>query len=151
MSQLRSTMTRRAGWTARLITTLAVILALTAGASAQDNTPPGPASAEVYAESVLRLYTDEALDQTSLPDRSAFTVKIGSVALPAGLVGFCGQNCLTILTHLTQNVGPGDTVTVSYTKPARSGPVGVHRPATSIFVRGRLLRPDVGCTVVTQE
>ena len=44
----RSTMTRRAGWTARLITTLAVILALTAGASAQDNTPPGPASAPVH-------------------------------------------------------------------------------------------------------
>ena len=119
MSQRRSTMTRRAGWTARLVTTLAVILALTAGASAQDNTPPGPASAEVYAEKILRLYTDEALVQTSLPDRSAFTVKIGGgTARAAETVRFCAQNCITIRIHALQTFAAGDTVTVSYTKPA---------------------------------
>ena len=89
-------MTRRAGWTARLITTLAVILALTGGASAQDNTPPGPASATVQADKVLHLFTDEALDQTSLPDPSAFTVKIGGTARAAGVVRFCAQNCIAI-------------------------------------------------------
>ena len=70
------------------------------------------------SEKVLRLYTDEALDQTSLPDRSAFTVKVGSVTRPAGPVGFCGQNCIAIVPHFRQSMDPGDTVTVSYTKPA---------------------------------
>ena len=89
------------------------------GASAQDNTPPEPASAEVYFETVLRLYTNEALDQTSLPHPSAFTVKIdGGTARPAPEVGFCGQNCIALAVHFLLDVDVGKTVTVSYTKPA---------------------------------
>ena len=97
----------------------ALFLVAAGGASAQDNTPPGPASATVYHKVVLHLYTDEALVQTSLPDPSAFTVKIGGgTARAAGKVRFCAQNCIAIQIHLLQTIDPGDTVTVSYTKPA---------------------------------
>ncbi|WP_420635722.1 Calx-beta domain-containing protein [Candidatus Palauibacter sp.] len=117
---------RRAGFTGRVGTiasrtgalAAAVLLVAAPGASAQDNTPPGPASATVYIERVLRLYTDEDLDRTSLPHPSAFTVKIDGTARPAREVGFCGRDCIAIQTHLTQFVSAGKTVTVSYTKPA---------------------------------
>ena len=68
---------------------------------------------------LLHLFTDEALDQTSLPDPSAFTVKIaGGTARAASTVRFCAQNCIAIVLYLLQSIDPGDTVTVSYTKPA---------------------------------
>ena len=110
--------TRPSAW--RIWIAAAVLLAAAPGVSAQDPAQ-NPLRAVMYFEQVLRVYTGKALDQNSLPDPSAFTIKIGGgAALGATNVGFCGIDCIALVLDLSQKVGIGDTVTVSYTKPPKN-------------------------------
>ena len=84
-------------------------------------TPPGLSSAVVERTNslVVRLEFDELVDTTSVPDKSAFAVKVEGTPrevtsftiTDAGRLGWLG---------LASSVRPGETVTLSYTKPGRT-------------------------------
>ena len=85
-----------------------------------DNTPPAVSQAQVASlvATQVQLEFDEALVSTSIPAASQFTVKVeGNSRTPT----FAQYNALTryiILTlAATDAIRPGETVTVSYTKP----------------------------------
>ena len=85
-------------------------------------TPPGLARAVVERTNSLRvrLEFDEPVETTSISDKSAFSVNIEET--PAEVTGFTiedegsGTGSLGWL-DLAASVGPGETVTLSYTKP----------------------------------
>ena len=106
------------GGTIKFMTTVAadaVAAVLTHAASA---TPPELSSNPMVDGTALGLTYDQALDTTSVPAASDFTVKVGSTAVslassdPVAIVG--SEMTLT----LAAAVGPTDTVKVSYVVPS---------------------------------
>ena len=88
-----------------------------ASASAM-NTPPGVTRAEVATTLQIGMLLDEAPDLTSAPDKSAFTVKVeGNARTPAGAFILANPPQVRLTFASNDAVRPGETVTVSYTKP----------------------------------
>ena len=88
----------------------------TAMPTATDTTAPALLTARVDRDfSFLRLTWNEALDESSVPARSAFTVNINGVSRPFS-VGVL-DNVVTLSLALAGGVKPADVVTVGYTAP----------------------------------
>ena len=85
-----------------------------------DNTAPTLTGASTHLNDTVQLLYDEALDLTSQPAESAFTVEVGGVARPVTMVSFSGNRHVNLV--LGSAFRPGDTLTVSYEKPA-TGPI----------------------------
>ena len=88
----------------------------TAMPTATDTTAPALLTARVDRDfSFLRLTWNEALDESSVPARSAFTVNVNGVSRPfsAGVL----DNVVTLSLALAGGVKPTDAVTVGYTAP----------------------------------
>ena len=87
-----------------------------ASASAMD-TAPGVTGAEIRTNArIVRLFFDEAPVSTSTPAASAFTVKVeGNARTPTTAVILTSPDQIQLI--LADAVRPGETVTVSYTKP----------------------------------
>ena len=90
-----------------------------------DKTPPGLESAVVVtADGVngtsLRLVSDESFDLASIPGVSAFTVKVeGNSRRPSTVTTTTVRDTwLSLSLAMADWISPGETVTVSYTKPA---------------------------------
>ena len=83
----------------------------------EDTTAPTFVSAETVATSTLLVAYDEALDPGSQPATSAFTVKVGGAARSVDMVEISGS---VVTLTLASGFRPGDTLTVSYTKPGSS-------------------------------
>ena len=94
---------------------LAALLLLPAPVRAQDTTAPSLLGARVSGSSLVLVY-DEALDTSSIPAASAYSVVFdaGTGAAPTG-VGISGAR--VTLTLPTAAIS-GNTVTVTYTKPS---------------------------------
>ena len=91
-----------------------------ASATAED-TAPGGQFARVHPQhsgGAVELVFDESLDMSSAPDKSQFTVKVqgNNRTVPAAAVAL-----RTVLVSVSPSVKPGETVTVSYTKPTGMG------------------------------
>ena len=94
-----------------------------------DGAPPSLQSATMTEETRLTLRYNEILDEGSVPAASAFTVKVGGSAVSlasASPVTVAGD--IVTLT-LAAAVAEGDTVTVSYAKPASSADDKLKDPA----------------------
>ena len=89
-----------------------------ASASAMD-TPPGVTGAEIKQSSrVVKVFLDEAPDSSSTPAASAFTLKVeGNARTPTSAFIFSGPIGISLHFAAADAVRPGETVTVSYTKP----------------------------------
>ena len=90
-----------------------------ASASAMD-TPPTVTGAEIKQRSrTVRLLFDESLDSTSTPAASAFTVTVeGNARTPDTATILASPPAIQLNLPLAVDaVRPGETVTVSYTKP----------------------------------
>ena len=99
--------------------------------SVEDNTPPTLTGASTVSNDTVQLSYDEALDLTSQPAGSAFTVKVGGRARPVITVSFSGNRHVNLI--LGSAFRPGDTVTVSYSAP-ETGPIqDVARNAAASF------------------
>ena len=99
--------------------------------SVEDNTPPTLTGASTVSNDLVQLSYDEALDLTSQPAGSAFTVKVGGRARPVITVSFSGNRHVNLI--LGSAFRPGDTVTVSYSAP-ETGPIqDVARNAAASF------------------
>ena len=81
--------------------------------------PPDLLAATVNADAVV-LTWDEALDEASVPDASAFTVRVGGVARALAASDPVKVSGSTVTLTLASPVGHGETVTVDYTAPATS-------------------------------
>ena len=83
------------------------------------NAPPTVISSEISGsgENVI-LFLDEVPYSRSTPDKSAFTVKVDGNAFTPTLVYFLAPSRIVLDMRSAVTVGPGETVTVSYTKPA---------------------------------
>ena len=81
-----------------------------------DNTAPTLTTASTVSNNVVLLTYDEALDSTSIPDKSRFTVKVGGTARTVAAVGTNGTMGITLT--LDSTFRPGDTLTVSYAVPS---------------------------------
>ena len=67
---------------------------------------------------VVRLEFDEVVDTTSVPDKSAFTVKVKGKGEPIGLTSFTITDAGSLgWIGLASRLRPGQEVTLSYTKP----------------------------------
>ena len=67
---------------------------------------------------VVRLEFDEVVDTTSVPDKSAFTVKVKGKGEPIGLTSFTITDAGRLgWIGLASRLRPGQEVTLSYTKP----------------------------------
>ena len=86
-----------------------------------DTTPPALTGAQVTIPTFVNLFFDETLDSTSIPDKSAFTVEIegNPRTVTSASRDATGK---AIRVDLAAVVRPGETVTVSYTKP-RTNPL----------------------------
>ena len=88
-----------------------------ASASAMD-TPPGVIGGEITRNDVVRAFFDEALDSTSTPAASAYTIKVeGNARTPISTVILTSPSAIQFVLRTNDVVRPGETVTVSYTKP----------------------------------
>ena len=85
-----------------------------------DNTAPTLTGASTFQNDTVVLSYDEALDLTSQPAESAFTVEVGGVARPVTMVSFSGNRRVNLV--LGSAFRPGDTLTVSYEAPG-TGPL----------------------------
>ena len=82
------------------------------------NTPPGVIRAEIPREGVLRVLFDEALDSTSTPDASAFTIAVEeNTYTPLTTVILASPPAIQLVLPANDTVRGGDTVTISYTTP----------------------------------
>ena len=64
----------------------------------------------------LRLTYDEAIDSTSVPDKSAFEVRVQQALVTVAATSLLNTN--EIVLTLSRAPRPGDTITVSYTVPS---------------------------------
>ena len=82
------------------------------------NTPPTVISSDISGtgESVI-LFLDEAPYSRSTPDKSAFTVKVDGNAFTPTNAFFLAPSRILLDMRSAVTVRPGETVTVSYTKP----------------------------------
>ena len=88
-----------------------------ASASAM-NTPPGVIGGEITRNDVVRAFFDEALDSTSQPAASAYTIKVeGNARTPISAFILTSPPAIQFVLASNDVVRPGETVTVSYTKP----------------------------------
>ena len=88
-----------------------------ASASAM-NTPPTVTGAEITQRGRVVVFFDEAPDSTSAPAASAFTVKVeGNAHTPISAIIISSPDRILLLLASNDVVRPGETVTVSYTKP----------------------------------
>ena len=81
-----------------------------------DTTAPALTAATTVSNNVVLLTYNEALDSTSIPDKSRFTVKVGGTARTVAAVGTNGTMGITLT--LGSTFRPGDTLTVSYAVPS---------------------------------
>ena len=81
-----------------------------------DDTAPALTGASTPSNTEVLLSCDEALDSSSIPDKSAFTVEVGGIVRPVSSVAMSGDMGLTLT--LDSAFRPGDTLTVSYEPPA---------------------------------
>ena len=81
-----------------------------------DETPPALVSAQVNLSTAVQIFYDEMLDSTSIPDKSAFAVKVEGNSRTAGSVTLSADATQITLT-VDPAIRPGETVTVSYTVP----------------------------------
>ena len=87
--------------------------------SVEDNVAPTFVSAETKVANSMRLVFSEDLVQTSRPNKSAFTVKIEDEVRTVTSVLLSSSNQDQVsLDFSTPALRPGETVTVSYTKPS---------------------------------
>ena len=113
------------------------------------NLAPEVISAEIPRDGVLRVLFDEALDSTSTPDKSAFTITIEeNTHTPISTVILASPPAIQLVLASNDTVRPGDTVTVSYTKP-QTNPLkdsgGLETPSfTNLPVDNKLppVKPD---------
>ena len=109
-----------------------------ASATAEDSPPRVVrAKVSVNASGVL-LDFDEGLDFSSIPDSSAFTIKANGTELSlAGVSSIGAPRSLHVdLTAAERRIRPGETVTVSYTKPSTNplqDAAGVETPSFTDF------------------
>ena len=81
-----------------------------------DNTAPTLTSASISSpHTLLRLTYDEALDSTSVPDKSAFEVRLRGGLHTIAATSLQGTNEIVLTLAAPR---PGDTLTVSYTVPS---------------------------------
>ncbi len=91
-----------------------------ASATTVDRTPPllDSAIAVVVSDvTTIALIFNEALSPTSVPEKSALTVKVDGGAVTISTVALSSEPSLLRLV-LANNVGVGKTITISYAKPA---------------------------------
>ena len=89
-----------------------------ASATAEDS-PPRVERAQVFTSTSIELTFDEALVLHPLPDTSAFTVKVqGNPRTPTGVTSALRTNQIYLELATGDAIRPGETVTVSYTKPS---------------------------------
>ena len=93
------------------------IAAFTEDVDNNTDTVPAPSSASV-AGTALSITFDQALDTTSVPATTSFSVSVGGVATTVNAVALSGS--IATLT-LAGAVEADDAVTVSYTQPASGG------------------------------
>ena len=87
--------------------------------SVEDNVAPVLASATVNAPANwLRLTYNEALDTTSVADKSAFAVTVEGNSRGIVATSILALDSKVFVLTLSSVVRPGEAVTVSYTKPA---------------------------------
>ena len=86
-----------------------------------DETPPALVSAQVNLSTAVQLFYDEALDSTSIPDKSAFAVKVEGNSRTVNSVTLSADATQIALT-VDPAIRPVEAVTVSYTKP-RTNPL----------------------------
>lgn len=84
---------------------------------ALDTTAPSLSTAKVGGTRIELTY-DEALDEDSVPDTSAFSVTVAGSAATVSSVAISGS---TVTLRLTAVVTSGQTVTLSYTVPTGAG------------------------------
>ncbi len=89
---------------------------VTATPTAVDSTPPSLLSARVE-RTVLRLNWREALDETSTPETSAFTVNVGASTRAIDEISISGS---VVTLMLESAVSASDAVTVDYSEPSGS-------------------------------
>ena len=82
-----------------------------------DATAPAVQSAEVFFDT-LAITFNEVLDEDSVPSEDAFTVTADGSDVDLRDVNPVSINGSTVTLALASSVGPGTTVTVSYTPPA---------------------------------
>ncbi len=85
--------------------------------SVEDTVAPTFDSAQTFTSTVVWVFFDETLDSTSIPGGSAYTVKVeGNSRTPTS----ANRSVLGtgVLLALGSAIRPGETVTVSYTKPS---------------------------------
>ena len=83
------------------------------------NTPPGVIGGEITRNDVVRALFDEALDSTSQPAASAYTIKVeGNARTPISAFILTSPPAIQFVLRTNDVVRPGETVTVSYTKPS---------------------------------
>ena len=89
-----------------------------ASASAMD-TAPGVTGAEIKQRAGrVRVFFDEALDSTSQPAASAYMVKVeGNARTPTTAVFLSSALAIELVLAQADFTRPGETVTISYTKP----------------------------------
>ena len=88
--------------------------------STVDTTAPTLTRANISALLATRvqLTFDESLDSTSISGTSAFTVKVeGNSRTPTSVTGGFSDSRINLNLAATDAIRPGETVTVSYTKP----------------------------------
>ena len=95
-------------------------LTFTITVEATDSTAPVYESAAVD-ESTLTMTWDENLDTSSVPAKTAFTVKVGGTAVDLADTGAVAISGRTVTLMLASAVTSTSTVTVSYTKPTGDG------------------------------
>ena len=84
-----------------------------------DTTAPALDTATVIGASLVLTY-DEALDDSSVPAASAFTVTVNDTTVALAMSDPVTVSGATVKLTLAAAVAPTDTVTVSYTAPATS-------------------------------
>ena len=83
-----------------------------------DTTPPALAGAATVSNNGVLLLYNEALDSSSTPDKSRFTVKVGGTARTVVSASRSGTKGIVLTLGSSSVFRPGDTLTVSYAVPS---------------------------------
>ena len=81
-----------------------------------DGTPPALSLAQVNADAAVQLIFDEALDSTSVADKSAFTVTVEGTSRTVDSVSLSPDGTRITLVVIPA-IRPGETIAVRYTAP----------------------------------
>ena len=115
-----------------------------ASATAEDS-PPRVVRAEA-AKKGVQLDFDEAWDHGSIPAGSAYTIKADGTELSVSASVVIGPQALFVqLASAERDIRPGETVTVSYTKPSTNplqDAAGVETPSFTDFPVTTTSRPS---------